>query len=165
MNSKFTKKRKSLLSTVALDGFTAPHIVPVLLYIFCVIKLFVKQRTKHALMHRLICTFAVPFFAQNRLSHEAVPMVIMRKLHFCKWEQQKRRSACASTQPAQLLYCQCIQSTVMILSFRTDRPWQTVQTQIRLLLEEQSDQCLHCLPFHVDLLDKFFYGNASLFEF
>ena len=26
---------------------------------------------------------------------------------------------------------------------------QTVQTQIRLLLEEQSDQGLHCLPFHL----------------
>ena len=31
-------------------------------------------------------------------------------------------------------------STVMILSFRTDMPGQTVQTQIRLVLEEQSDQ-------------------------
>ena len=26
---------------------------------------------------------------------------------------------------------------------------QTVQTQIRLLLKEQSDQGLHCLPFHL----------------
>ena len=34
--------------------------------------------------------------------------------------------------------------TVMTLSFRTDRSGQTVQTQIRLLLEEQSDQGLHC---------------------
>ena len=30
-------------------------------------------------------------------------------------------------------------STVMILSFQTDMSRQTVQTQIRLLLEEQSD--------------------------
>ena len=37
-------------------------------------------------------------------------------------------------------------NTVMFLSFRTDRSGQTVQTQIRLLLEEQSDQGLHCLP-------------------
>ena len=40
----------------------------------------------------------------------------------------------------------------MTLSFRTDRFGQTVQTQIRLLLEKQSDQglhCfLHCLLFH-----------------
>ena len=28
---------------------------------------------------------------------------------------------------------------IMILGFRTDRPWKTVQTQIRLLLEEKSD--------------------------
>ena len=30
-------------------------------------------------------------------------------------------------------------NTVMVLSFRTDMPGQTVQTQIRLLHEEQSD--------------------------
>ena len=40
-----------------------------------------------------------------------------------------------------------LSSTVMILSFRTARSGQTVQTQIRLLLEEESDQGLHCLPF------------------
>ena len=44
--------------------------------------------------------------------------------------------------------------TVMTLSFRTDRSGQTVQTQIRLLLEEQSDQGLHCLLFHLHLFDK-----------
>ena len=36
----------------------------------------------------------------------------------------------------------------MIQSFQTDMSGQTVQTQIRLLLEEQSDQGLHCLLFH-----------------
>ena len=50
--------------------------------------------------------------------------------------------------------------TVMILSFRTDRPGQTVQTQIRLLLEEQSDQGLHCLPFRLHRLDSLVYGKA-----
>ena len=44
--------------------------------------------------------------------------------------------------------------TVMVISFRTDRSGQTVQTQIRLLLEEQSDQGLHCLPFHLHLFSK-----------
>ena len=40
------------------------------------------------------------------------------------------------------------------LSFRTDRPGQTVQTQVRLLLEvEQSDQGLHTLQFRLHLLD------------
>ena len=29
---------------------------------------------------------------------------------------------------------------------------QTVQTKIRLLLEEQSDQGLHCLPLHLCIL-------------
>ena len=31
---------------------------------------------------------------------------------------------------------------------------QTVQTQIRLLLMEQSDQGLHCLPFHLVFKEK-----------
>ena len=51
--------------------------------------------------------------------------------------------------------------TVMILSFRTDRPGQTVQTQIRLLLEEQSDQGLHCLPFRLHHLDSLLYGSSN----
>ena len=52
--------------------------------------------------------------------------------------------------------------TVMILSFRTDRSRQTVQTQIRLLLEDQSDQGLHCLQFHLHLFDEIPYDLASL---
>ena len=51
--------------------------------------------------------------------------------------------------------------TVMILSFRTDRPGQTVQTQIRLLLEEQSYQGLHCLPFRLHRLDSLLYARAT----
>ena len=42
----------------------------------------------------------------------------------------------------------------MTLGFRTDRPGQIVQTQIRLLLEEQSDQGLHCLLFHLNHFGK-----------
>ena len=45
--------------------------------------------------------------------------------------------------------------TVMILSFRTYRSGQTVQIQIRLLLEEQSDQGLHCLNSICTFLMKF----------
>ena len=45
-------------------------------------------------------------------------------------------------------------STVTILSFRTDMSEQTVQTQIRLLPEEQSDQGLHCLLFHSIFFDE-----------
>ena len=41
---------------------------------------------------------------------------------------------------------------------------QTVQTQIRLLLEEQSDQGLHCLLFHLYLFDEIPKGFASVFE-
>ena len=45
---------------------------------------------------------------------------------------------------------------VIFLSFQTDRSGQTVQTQIRLLLEEQSDQGLHCLHFPLHRLDALF---------
>ena len=55
--------------------------------------------------------------------------------------------------------------TVMILSFRTDMSGQTVQTQIRLRLEEESDQGLHCLLFHLHLLDTFLCSKANLLEF
>ena len=56
-------------------------------------------------------------------------------------------------------------TTVMSLSFRTDMPGQTVQTQIRLLLEEQSDQGLHCLPFRLHRFDSLRYGRATVFRF
>ena len=42
----------------------------------------------------------------------------------------------------------------MTLSFRTDRSRQTMQTQISLLLEQQSDPGLHCLLFHLHHFDK-----------
>ena len=54
--------------------------------------------------------------------------------------------------------------TVMILNFQTDRSGQTVQSQIRLLLEEQSDQCLHSLLFHLHVFDKIPSGMTSVFE-
>ena len=52
-------------------------------------------------------------------------------------------------------------TTVLILNFLTDRSGQTVQTQIRLLLEEQSDLGLHCLLFHLHVFDKIPSGLAS----
>ena len=47
-----------------------------------------------------------------------------------------------------------ITATVMVISFQTDRSRQTVQTQIRLLLREQSEQGLQCLQFHLHLFDE-----------
>ena len=55
--------------------------------------------------------------------------------------------------------------TIMILSFRTDRSGQTVQTQIRLLLEQQSDLGLHCLQFRLHRLDPLLFGKAIMFKF
>ena len=39
------------------------------------------------------------------------------------------------------------------LNILTERHEQTVQTQIKLLLQEQFDQGLHCLPFNQQFLD------------
>ena len=54
--------------------------------------------------------------------------------------------------------------TVMFLSFQTDRSGQTVQTQIRLLLEEQSDLGLHCLPFLLHLFGQITLRNSHLVQ-
>ena len=53
----------------------------------------------------------------------------------------------------------------MILSFRIDRSRQTVQTQIRLLLEEQSDHGLHCLQFPRIFCMHYFKENPSCSAF
>ena len=60
-----------------------------------------------------------------------------------------------------------VEYTVMILNFRTDMPRQLVQPQIRLLLllKEQSDQGLQCLPFRLHRLDSLLYGRATSFKF
>ena len=56
-------------------------------------------------------------------------------------------------------------SIIMSLSFQTDKSGQTVQTLIRLLLEEQSDQGLQCLLFHLHNFDKISLTLVSSFEF
>ena len=58
-----------------------------------------------------------------------------------------------------------LESTVHILYIGTDRSQQTVQTKIRLLLKKQSDQGLHCLPFHQHLLDALMQCYIKLFYF
>ena len=57
-----------------------------------------------------------------------------------------------------------ILSTVIILNIGTDRSEQTVQTQIRLLLMEQSDQGLLCLLFCLHLLNTILHCKIQLFQ-
>ena len=54
--------------------------------------------------------------------------------------------------------------TVIILNIGTDRSEQTVQTQIRLLLMEQSDQGLLCLLFCLHLLNTILHCKIHLFQ-
>ena len=54
--------------------------------------------------------------------------------------------------------------TVIILNIGTDRSKQTLQTQIRLLLMEQSDQGLLCLLFCLHLLNTILHGKIQLFQ-
>ena len=58
----------------------------------------------------------------------------------------------------------CFQLTVLILNIGTDRSEQTVQTQIRLLLMEQSDQGLLCLLFCLHLLSTILHCKIQLFQ-
>ena len=56
------------------------------------------------------------------------------------------------------------QYTVIILNIGTDRSEQTVETQIRLLLMEQSDQGLLCLLFCLHLLNTILHCKIQLFQ-
>ena len=58
----------------------------------------------------------------------------------------------------------CIRITVIILNIGTDRSEQTVQTQIRLLIKEQSDQGLLCLLFCLHLLNTILHCKIQLFQ-
>ena len=53
---------------------------------------------------------------------------------------------------------------IIILNIGTDRSEQTVQTQIRLLLMEQSDQGLLCLLFCLHLLNTILHSKIQLFQ-
>ena len=50
--------------------------------------------------------------------------------------------------------------TIMILTFGTGSAGQTVQTSVRLLLEEHSDQRFHCLLFILHLLEALLHGKT-----
>ena len=58
--------------------------------------------------------------------------------------------------------CAFMLFAVIILNIGTDRSEQTVQTQIRLLLKEQSDQCLLCLLFCLHLLNAILHCKIQL---
>ena len=73
----------------------------------------------------------------------ALPVLCTGEL---KNDNQKYKTRNLKITKIYIIYnCKLIMTTVIILNFRTDRYGQTVQTQIRMLLEEQSDQGLHCL--------------------
>ena len=57
-----------------------------------------------------------------------------------------------------------IKRTVMILTIWTNKSEPTAQTQIRLLLQEQSDQCLHYLPFCFHFLYALRYDKTTMFN-
>ena len=57
-----------------------------------------------------------------------------------------------------VLYCEN-------LSIRTDRSDKPVKTLIRLLLEEQSDQGLHCLSYYLLHLHIILQGKPKMFNF
>ena len=95
------------------------------------------------LMTRLIVSFLMKSLLYNFLNLRSSLNNVCTVLLFCL------------NHLGTFLYIKEIKATVMILNFRTDKSGQTVQNQIRLLLEEQSDQGLHCLLFHLHHLTKY----------
>ena len=55
--------------------------------------------------------------------------------------------------------------TVKLLKIETNRSEQTVQTLIRLLQKEQSDQGLHCLELHLFLWPHYYNVQPECFVF
>ena len=56
------------------------------------------------------------------------------------------------------------ETTVKNPNIETGRFEQTVQAQIRLLLKEQSDHGLHCLPFHRYFLQALLHLETEMFS-
>ena len=73
----------------------------------------------------------------------------------------QNKGCCRSFSFCQIKFVCSDFATLMIISFRTNRSEQTVQTLIRLLLEEQSEQGLHFLLLHLHILETFFCYNAN----
>ena len=79
-------------------------------------------------------------------------------LHFLHWQGLLQNPP----QPGRP-FCQN-DNTVIFLNIGTDRSEQTVQTQIRLLLMEHSDQGLLCLLFCLHLLNTILHCKIQLFQ-
>ena len=118
-----------------------------------------KQRTTKALIRLCSCTgWSAPLLFAYDIRHI-----------FSRPDSNKRAAVVSKFRTGNYLPFEVklsltygtVANTVMILSFRTDRPGQTVQTQIRLLLGEQTDQGLHCLPFRLHSLDSLLYDRAT----
>ena len=90
------------------------------------------------------------------------------RLCFCLCEKQGFLCSYVKLSKSPACFCKCVDQLESCLvkkfrhifsqhyRFRTGRSGQAVKTQIRLLLEEQSDQGLHCL-----LLNCFFWRHFS----
>ena len=73
----------------------------------------------------------------------------------CVFSTRKIRIKCAMNMDS------CYRREETFLSVQTDRTGQTVQNQIRLLLEKQADLSLHCL--HLIFFIFFNYQSLNLF--
>ena len=96
-------------------------------------------------------------YGKNRFSHDVAHFILFFSLAVGNIDTGRtNRMSCQEQQEV---------TTIMILSFRTDRSGKTVQTQIGLPLEKQSDQGLHCLHVHLLLLGALFFMKVILFKF
>ena len=139
-----------------------------------------NEHTQHIFYGETVKTFVVgtaiimsthnTYFYGETVKTCVVSIAIIMSTHnirFCGWKYEKwslKYSLILTFSVSLELELESLR-LVMLLSLRTDRSEQTVQTQIKLLLEEQSDKGLHCSPFCLHLLDTLLYGKTTLSKF
>ena len=62
-------------------------------------------------------------------------------------------------------YLTIFKTHLLVYTIKILKAWAKSDDPDQTALEEQSDQGLHCLPFHLYLLDSLLYGRATLFKF
>ena len=127
--------------------------------LFCTYRLSLKVLGRYTVNKKIFEVGLMDIAASETIKHQ---LQLKNELHGIFWEKGTGFFLTAETLLVENIedliewLTEGIKHILMFLHFRTDRSGQTVQTQIRLLLEEQSDQGLHCLQFSLHLWDALF---------
>ena len=140
------------------------HAVAHLIYLFSPIvlslgyikmtSLFIEHGATTAILNNKGTLFTSPEYEGVRLQIETHRSAQTKQI--MKLVADKSKKALYMLEKLWVVGIEYLINTIKILSFRTNKSEQIVQTQIRLLLEEQSDLGLHFLLFHLHLFDEMY---------